>query len=143
MTSNKPYFVSALFDWIIDNDSTPYLLVDAHAADVEVPTQFVKDGQIVLNIAPEAVRDFYKDHTSISFSARFGGIPSSVFVPMHAVLGIYARENGQGMMFDREDQIEETAPRSLSMIHTLVSSKTAKDIPISKQHAKPSLRVVK
>jgi len=143
MTSNKPYLVSAIFDWIIDNEATPYLLVDAHVMDVEVPTQFVKDGQIVLNIAPEAVRDFYKDQSCVSFSARFGGIPSNVFVPMRAVLGIYAKENGQGMMFDQEEQAEESTASTLSMIHTLVSSKTSVKSTAGEERVKPSLRVVK
>ena len=142
MTSNKPYFVRALFDWIVDNEATPYLLVNAYAADVEVPTDFVKDGQIVLNIAPEAVRDFSFDNNCLSFNARFGGVPTSVFVPMSAVLGIYAKENGQGMMFDLEEVEEKNTPPVLSTVESILGTQQAK-IRSEKQSARPSLRVVK
>ena len=142
MTTNKPYFVRALFDWIIDNEVTPYILVDAFAPDVEVPTEFVKDGQIVLNIAPEAVRDFYIDGNVISFNARFAGLPTSVFVPMHAVLGIYAKENGQGMMFEPEE-VEAVKPPSLSTIESILTAQSPSKLSSEKQHEKPSLRLVK
>lgn len=100
MTSSKPYFVRGLYAWIVDNNCTPYLLVDASLNGVIVPTEFVKDGQIVLNIAPGAVVDFHLSDDAIHFNARFSGKPIDVWVPMPAVLGIYAKENGQGMMFE-------------------------------------------
>lgn len=100
MSSSRPYLVRALYEWIVDNGCTPYLLVDAEAPAVDVPRQFVKDGQIVLNISPTAVADLLMSNESISFSARFGGVPTGVFVPSGAVLGVYARENGQGMLFE-------------------------------------------
>lgn len=141
MRSNKPYLVRALFDWIVDNEVTPYILVDAFAADVEVPTEFVKDGQIVLNIAPEAVRDFFIDSNSIAFSARFSGIPTSVFVPMHAIAGIYAKENGQGMMFEPE-AVEEAKP-TLSTIESILSAQPPAKLSSGKVSSKPTLRLVK
>jgi len=103
MTSSRPYIIRALYDWIVENDCTPYLLVDAHAPGVEVPQQFVNEnGQIILNVAPSAVVDLNISNECISFSARFSGLPVEIFVPATGVLGIYARENGQGMMFETD-----------------------------------------
>lgn len=93
----------ALYEWILDNECTPYVLVSAEDPGVDVPRQYVKDGQIVLNISPAAVVDLVMDNESLRFNGRFGGVPVDVFVPMASVVGIYARENGQGMVFDRED----------------------------------------
>jgi len=103
MTSNRPYLIRALYAWLVDNDLTPHLLVDATLDNVEVPQQFVEDGRIVLNISPTAVMGLQLDNTIISFNARFGGRETSVFVPPEAVLGIYARENGRGMLFPDDD----------------------------------------
>ena len=104
MTSSRPYMIRALYDWIVDNECTPYILVDAHEPGVEVPQQFVnKDGRIVLNISPTAVAHLAIERAHISFNARFGGIPTDIFVPCSGVLGVYARENGQGMIFEPED----------------------------------------
>lgn len=108
MTSNRPYMVRALYDWILDNGMTPYLLVDAAHPDAVVPTEFIQDGKIVLNISPTAVRALVLGNEHISFDARFGGAPMDVLVPEGAVLGIYARENGRGMLFpDDEPQADE------------------------------------
>lgn len=107
MTSSRPYIIRALYEWIVDNQATPYLLVHAHGQGVSVPQNFVsKDGQIVLNVAPTAVRDLHLDNEGISFNARFGGVPMQVYVPCASVLGIYARENGQGMIFEPEETPE-------------------------------------
>lgn len=107
MTSSRPYIMRALYEWIVDNDCTPYVLVDASAADVMVPQQFVKDDQIVLNISPGAVMDLNISNEAVGFNGRFGGVATDVYVPISAVVGIYARENGQGMVFDpEEDGIE-------------------------------------
>lgn len=100
MTSRRPYVLRALYEWIVDNNLTPHVLVNAMYADVEVPQDYVKDGQIVLNIAPNAAQGLLLGNDVITFSARFRKIPTDVSVPIGAVMGIYARENGQGMMFD-------------------------------------------
>ena len=102
MTSNRPYLIRALYEWLVDNDLTPHLLVDAGADDVLVPTQFVEDGKIVLNIGPAAVRNLELANEGIRFEARFGGSPMQVAFPTKAVLGIYAWENGRGMLFPEE-----------------------------------------
>lgn len=102
MTSSRPYLVRALYEWIVDNDCTPHLLVNADHAGVQVPDGFASDGQIVLNVAPSAVRQLQMDNQAISFEGRFGGVPHSLHVPSAAVMAIYARENGQGMVFEAE-----------------------------------------
>ena len=102
MTSNRPYLVRAMYQWVSDNGLTPYLLVDARLPGVMVPPASVKDGQIVLNIAMRAVSDLDLGNERISFLARFGGVSQQVSVPLGAVLAIYAQENGQGMMFPAE-----------------------------------------
>ena len=107
MTSHRPYLIRALNEWILENDCTPYILVNAHASGVEVPQNYVKDGQIILNISPVAVHGLVVSNERIEFSGRFGGVPTTVLVPIGAVLGIYARENGQGMIFQTDDPIPE------------------------------------
>ena len=106
MTPSRPYIMRALYEWIVDNDCTPYVLVDATPEGVEVPVQFVKDGQIVLNISPSAVVDLNISNDAVFFNGRFGGVATDVYVPIAAVVGIYARENGQGMVFEPEESPE-------------------------------------
>lgn len=104
MTSNRPYLIRALYEWILDNDCTPHLIVDAEMPGVTVPRSYVRDGKIVLNMAPRAVSGLSLGNEEICFSARFGGTPLEVQIPVLAVEGIYARENGQGMVFQLEPQ---------------------------------------
>ncbi|WP_417067932.1 ClpXP protease specificity-enhancing factor [Niveibacterium terrae] len=97
--STKPYLIRALYDWCVDAGFTPYLSVVV-SERVKVPRAFVRDGQIVLNIAPHATREFVLDNEAMSCQARFGGAAQSLYVPIDAVQAIYARENGQGMAFE-------------------------------------------
>ena len=106
MNSSRPYLVRALYEWIVENDCTPHLLVKSDYPKVQVPQGFASDGQIVLNVSPSAVRNLHMDNEAVSFDGRFGGVPHTLYVPSAAILGIYARENGQGMMFDLEDAFE-------------------------------------
>lgn len=110
MTSNRPYMLRAMYDWICDNGLTVHLLVNANFPGSEVPQEFVNDGQIVLNITPGAVQHFYMDMERISFAARFRGIAREISVPAGAVLAIFARENGQGMSFEPEPFPDDTPP---------------------------------
>ena len=103
MTSNRPYLLRAMYDWISDNGLTPYILVDAAAPGVEVPQSAVKDGRVVLNVAARAVAQLDLGMDRVRFMARFSGVSRSVEAPMHAILAIYAHENGQGMMFPAEN----------------------------------------
>lgn len=99
MTSSKPYLIRAIYEWILDNQMTPHLVVDANFPDARVPMEFVDDGRIVLNVSPSAVRNLLIGNEWIEFNARFGGVPREVVTPTEAVMGIFSRENGQGMVF--------------------------------------------
>jgi len=131
MSSSRPYLIRSLYEWILDNDCTPYILVNALGDDVEVPSEHVKDGQIILNVSPTAVQALDIDNDAMRFKGRFAGIPFQVFVPIEAVLGIYSRENGQGMFFEMEEP-EPQPPKPED------SSDGQRPKP-----GKPSLRVVK
>lgn len=100
MNSSRPYILRALHEWIVDNECTPHLLVNANFPQVRVPPGYTENGQIVLNTAPAAVRYLEIDNQAVSFEALFSGAPFSLYIPIEAVLAIYARENGQGMFFD-------------------------------------------
>ena len=97
ITPTRPYMVRALYQWIEDNALTPYLMVDATADNVQVPKEHVQDGRIVLNIASRATGNMSMENDYIHFSARFGGVSQEIWVPLTAVMGIYAKENSQGM----------------------------------------------
>lgn len=107
MTPSRSYLLSALHQWITDNELTPYLAVDARVQGVMVPEQFTLDDQLVLNVSYSAVQQLTIDQQGVSFNARFGGVPMNVFIPVAAVLAIYAKENGQGMGFGMEPGAEE------------------------------------
>lgn len=104
MTSSRPYLIRAINEWILDNALTPYLLVNAEAAGVEVPRQYIDNGKIVLNINPRAIAGLQILNDRIEFNARFGGTPMQVHIPITAVLAIYAQENGRGMMFNEDEE---------------------------------------
>jgi stringent starvation protein B len=111
MSSNRPYLLRALYEWIGDNDMTPHLLVDATCEGVVVPKAAVKDGRVVLNIAARAVAGLDMGNRELRFKARFGGVSQSVIVPMAAILAIYAQETGQGMMLPEDGgALAEDAP---------------------------------
>ncbi|WP_440996881.1 ClpXP protease specificity-enhancing factor [Arhodomonas sp. SL1] len=103
MTPKRPYLIRALYEWITDNGFTPYLLVDTSVTGVEAPLEYADNGKLVLNVAPSAVRGLELGNDWVGFNARFGGAPRDVFLPVGAVVAIYARENGQGMLFGEED----------------------------------------
>lgn len=136
MNSSKPYLVSAVYEWIVDNDCTPHVLVKADYAGCIVPQEFVQDGQIVLNVAMMAVKSFVMDKEALSFSARFKGVEQSVYVPIGAVLGIFARENGQGMMFEADP--EPVKPEVKAETEVNPEPETP-----PKSNVKPFLKVVK
>lgn len=110
MTSNQPYLLRAFYDWIVDNNLTPYIVVDANHPDAQVPVEHVKDGQIVLNISPRACGKLSIGLVDITFEARFGGVPRQLVVPCPSVLAIYARENGAGTVFTPEEGVEPPPP---------------------------------
>ena len=111
MTSSKPYLLRALYEWILDNDFTPHIIADADAADVDVPPQAIQEGRVVLNISPTATGNLLMENDAVSFKARFSGVSRDIWLPMQAILAIYARENGQGMMFaGGDDDDDPTSP---------------------------------
>ncbi|MGP9799711.1 ClpXP protease specificity-enhancing factor [Rheinheimera sp. NSM] len=137
MTPNRPYLLRAFYEWIVDNNSTPYLVVDATASDVKVPTQFVQNGQIVLNTAPSAVGNLQLGNDAVTFNARFGGKPFALYIPVTAVLAIYARENGAGTVFTLEEEEDEAE----------IFSDSLEDEPVPPEPPKPKrashLKIVK
>lgn len=133
MTSSQPYLIRAIYDWILDNGFTPYLLVNAENDYAMIPREYVEDGKIVLNINPSAVSDLQLGNDYIMFNARFGGKAMEVSVPVITVLAIYARENGQGMIFDETNTIPPNSPDGIP----------ASDKPAKKKSSKPQLKVIK
>ena len=112
MTSNRPYLLRALYQWLLDNNMTPQILVDATDAEAVLPQEHVREGRMVLNISPSAVTDLLIADAAISFKARFAGRSCAVHAPVRAVLAIYARENGKGMAFPPESpDTDSPAPK--------------------------------
>ena len=99
MTPSQPYLLRALYEWIVDNGMTPHVVVDAAAPGVAVPPGSVVDGRVTLNVAPQAVVGLEMTNEQVAFNARFSGRAMQVSIPTSAILGIYARESGQGMLF--------------------------------------------
>jgi stringent starvation protein B len=112
MTSSKPYLVRALYEWILDNDTTPYILVDTSSDQVLIPQGIASDGKVVLNLAPAAIQNLEMTNEHISFSARFNGVAEDLYCPISALMAIYARENGEGMMFPAEESDDNTESSS-------------------------------
>ena len=131
MSSSRPYLLRALYDWVLANECTPYITVNAFFAEVEVPQDYVRDGIIILNISPQAIENLTLGDAAVSFEGRFGGIPSMVYVPLGAVMSIYAKENGKGMVFEMEADVPPT---------TDPASPSSK---LGSKSSKPELKIVK
>ena len=129
MTPLKPYLVRSLYEWILENGMTPYLLVDASYEGVIVPKAYVSDDRIILNTHPSAVQNWVLDNEAVSFSARFSGISENLYVPISAIMAAYTKENGKGMMFD--DQFEDDVPPEPN------------SAPVKTETKKPFLKIVK
>ncbi len=134
MTSSRPYLIRAIHEWILDNDLTPHVVVDADAQGVRVPAEYVKDGQISLNISATAVHGLSVKNDWIMFDARFGGKSFQVSVPTSAVLAIFAKENGAGMSFGEEENLDDPPPEPHD---------NGKDKAEKKGKTQPALRIVK
>ena len=157
MTPRRPYMLRAFYEWLVDNDLTPHLVVAATLPGVRVPQEFVQDGQIILNVAPRAVGNLQLGDDEITFNARFSGRPHIVVVPLYAVQAIYARENGAGTMFEPEEAymdefedsdgewLEESDENSgLSLADEVSPEETPEpDDEPPRPKGRPSLRVVK
>jgi len=110
MTPLKPYLIRSIYEWIIDNQLTPHMLVDAENSATILPEDFIEDGKIVLNMRPEAIQGLTLGNEEIQFNARFSGNPMHIVTPTSAVLAIYAKENGKGMVFDPEEHTNDIQP---------------------------------
>lgn len=152
MTPRRPYMLRAFYEWLVDNDLTPHLVVSATLPGVRVPEEFIQDGQIILNVAPRAVGNLELGNEAITFNARFGGRPHSVIVPLYAVEAIYARENGAGTMFEPEEayinESDEELIEESDFSLSVATSEESNVVQESEEEAlrpkgRPSLRVVK
>lgn len=139
MTSSRSYIARALYEWILDNDCTPYILVDARRRGVLVPMEYVKDGQIVLNISPVAVRALHIDTDVLTFDGRFGGKALIITVPIPALMAIYAQENGQGMVFEPEPDLPDEEEGADSRL----GGDDFPEPPKPPRPGRPNLKVVK
>lgn len=135
MSSNKPYLLRALFDWIIDNNCTPYIIVDTTLPFVDVPKEYIEEDQIILNILPSATEHLVIANDWVSFSARFAGVKYDITIPIGAIIAIYAAENAQGMAFTPEPLSEN----EFSEKAIVVPSKTTQPPTPSK----PPLKIIK
>ena len=142
MTSSKAYLLRALNELILDNSCTPYIVVDATVESVQVPQEYVQDGQIVLNINPSSVRHLLMDNDGVSFDARFNGKSQNIYAPIQAVNAIYAKENGRGMVFgDEPEQPDPDGPDGVKTASRPDSSPEGNGDKSSS--ARPKLKVIK
>ena len=139
MSSSQPYLLRALHEWIVDNGATPQILVDSSHPDLEIPDSVRAQEKVVLNISPTAVRDLQIDDEYVSFVARFAGISQGVLVPVEAVQAIYARENGQGMMFPEAANDKAEDGKSEAGSDAGSEKKTSE----GDKRGKPNLKVIK
>lgn len=135
----KPYMVRAIHEWCVDNGFTPHLMVVV-SSKTRVPMAYVKEGEIVLNLNYSATKDLHIDNEAITFSARFGGVSQSLYVPIGAVRGIFARENGQGMFFEVGDQLAVSSVKAGASVTSQAASDSAAD---TQKKKKPTLTIVK
>jgi stringent starvation protein B len=133
-TSTKPYLIRAIYEWCSDSGLTPYLAVVVDE-NCRVPMEFVKDGEIVLNISARATPNLLIDNEWVGFSGRFGGVAREISVPISAVIGIYSKENGQGLFFGRDEALPESREAG-------AETEPQPEAPTPKR-GKPSLKVVK
>lgn len=112
MIPRRPYLFRAFYDWILDNELTPYIVVNTSIYGVLVPQEFIQNNQIVLNIAPQSIGQYSASNEQIEFNARFSGVPQHIVVPMAAIEAIYARENNMGIGFEDEPQYKKQREES-------------------------------
>jgi stringent starvation protein B len=135
MTPSRPYIFRAIYQWLCDNGVTPYMAVNAEIEGTIVPLDLVKDGQIVLNLAPHAIGYINIENHGVSFSARFNGVSKELYAPMPAIQALYAKENGQGMVFPPEDFSEDLA--------AIDETPLVEEVPLkSNNSSQPSLRSI-
>ena len=146
----RPYLLRALYEWLVDNELTPQLLVNAAVAGVSVPRQYVQDGKIVLNIAPHSVGGLQMGNDELRFNARFGGVAQTVILPIYAIEAIYARENGVGTLFPEEDAYQQQTKPLTNQLPSVNEPQPAENSgdsatvpPTPATKGRPNLKVVK
>lgn len=142
MTSNKPYIVKAYYDWISDNDLTPYIMVDVNVYGVLVPMAYVTDGQIVLNVSGGAIGSISLGEDAVELSARFGGKLEHIVVPYGAIGAIYAKETGAGTSLPIEHPVD-TEEEPKATLTSVDNAKEQKPKPSSKPKGGATLKIVK
>jgi stringent starvation protein B len=150
MTSTRPYLIRAFYEWIVDNNATPYIVVNAGADYVEVPKEYVEGGQIVLNISMMAVQGLILGPQAVEFQARFGGRAQKIYIPCYAIMAIYAKENGRGMVFAEEEGLDDQnlpGPESGSESHMDATASrshsegaSVKPLPVKSLKEVPSIK---
>ena len=142
--SSRPYLIRALYDWIVDGGEDPYVVVDCFYPGVEVPETHIKDGQIVLNLAPRALSGWNMADFGVMFQTRFGGIPTEIILPYCAITAIYGKESGLGMAFGQEPGGVPELPSGETRTPTFESAPedTQADAEPPKRE-RPALRIVK
>lgn len=156
LTARRPYLLRAFYEWLLDNQLTPHLVVDINVDGVWVPMEYARDGQIILNIAPRAVGNLELGNDEVRFNARFAGVPRQVIVPLNAVTAIYAKENGAGTLFESEPAYENGFMAEQGKTGTIMSvidgdradrvpdnNNSPSDDDLPPKGRRPSLRIVK
>ena len=149
MISNRPYLLRALYEWILDSDCTPYIVISTESEDVLVPPGYAEDNQIVLNISPGAVRNLEITQSSVYFQSRFSGRAHNVSAPVGSIIAIFAKETGEGMVFDLDEENEEkeetsefVAAKSGGIKEVITEDRDNSEGQANRNNA-PHLRVVK
>lgn len=152
MLSNRPYLLRAFYQWIVDSQCTPILVIDANNPRCKIPMDYAEGGEIVFNVSSSAVRDLKIANDFVEFKASFSGVIHIISAPVKAILAVYAEENGEGIFFDAEedgDEDEETLTGEVAPLRKidggmngLVMESTDREIIKSEPRAKPFLKLV-
>ena len=146
-TLQRPYLLRAMHEWMTDNDLTPHIVIDVSAAQSGLPVEYAKDGRLVVNVSYSATQNLIIGNESTSFDARFGGVSRHLDVPTLAILGVYARESGQGMIFSSESTSDDALPSEIPAADELpqdVQADADDDADKEKrQRGRPDLKIIK
>lgn len=146
MLSNRPYLLRAFFDWIIDSHCTPVLVIDPYHPRCKIPKEYIDGDEIVFNIAPAAIRDLRMTNESVEFKASFSGVVHLIFAPVKAILALYAEENGEGIFFDAEEDVDSNITQIKNIEDTVLDEAgivaSEEQMPPAMQKSKPVLKLV-
>jgi len=145
MISNKPYLIRAFYEWIVDSECTPFVLVNAEEPGTDVPEQHIENGKIIFNLSPKAVRNLHISNRLVEFDASFGSDVLWIRIPVSAVLAIYAQENGRGLVFENPEEylFQETETETETESSTPILPAPLAASTYSTQQRKPKLTIIK